>query len=689
MHAKQKPQRVMITAALPYVNNVPHIGNIVGSHLPADIFARYCRLRGHETLFVGGTDEHGTPIELEAQKLGISSKELVDFYHKIHKDIYEWFNISYDNFSRTSLPAHHETVQQFFLEMWKNKFVLEKEMSIPFCKHDRRALPDRYIEGTCPVCKNPNAKGDQCEKCGTLLDPTDLKNPRCAICGNRSIEFRKSKHLFLDLPKLSKKLEVWIRSNKHWRPQVSSMALGWIKQGLKERCITRDLKWGVKVPLKGYEDKVFYVWFDAPIGYISSTKEWASKTNKPNEWKKYWEKESDAKLFHVVGKDNIPFHSIFWPASLMANGRYKLPHNVIGLQYLNYEGDKISKSKKHGIFCENLANAGLDADYWRFYLTFLIPEKADTEFLWTEFEERINKDLVGNFANFINRIATFVWNFYNGGVPKPSRFNKVDQRVLSELKNLAGKYDEALWSTKFREALEILLKISDLGNKYFQESEPWRLVKDDKDRAATIVYVCANLCRTLSLLVSPYLPNTTTKINQMFNFSMDSFDSALDLKVKPGHEINEPKILFAKLDEFTINEIKPKVTKVTDFFRKEKEVEVSAVVSGEQVIPFKSWEKFDFRIGIITNVKDHPNADKLYVITVSIGKTTKQVVAGLKKFYTKEQLKGKKVVIFNNLEPVMLRGVQSQGMLLAAEDEKGTVALLTPEKDVLSGAKVR
>lgn len=688
MSKADKKQRILITAALPYTNMVPHIGNIVGSHLPADIFARYCRLKGHETLFVGGTDEHGTPIEIEAQKQNVPPKQLVDKYYAIHKSIYEWFNISYDNFSRTSLPVHHETVQQFFLEMHKSGLITEKDLQVPYCKHDRRALADRYVEGICPKCKNPTAKGDQCEVCGALLDPIDLKNPKCVICGNRSIEFRKTNHLFLDLPKLSKKIEAWIRSNKHWKQQVSSVALGWIKQGLKERCITRDLKWGVKVPLKGFEDKVFYVWFDAPIGYISSTKEWSSKVNKPNEWKKFWEKESDVKTFHFLGKDNILFHSVFWPAMLMANGKYKLPYNVVGLQYLTYEGDKISKSKKHGIFCENLPTAGLDPDYWRFYLTFLIPEKGDTEFLWTEFEERINKDLVGNLANFVNRAGTFIWNFYNGSVPKPSRYNKIDQKLLNDLKDLVRRYDDALANARFREAIDHVLRISDLGNKYFQESEPWRLVKDDKDRAATVVHICANLCKSLALLMSPFLPNTTTRINLMWNFQMDNLDSAAELKLKPGHEINEPQLLFAKLDEFTINELKPKVALVSDLTREKESKPSEAALTG-QYIPFKSWEKLDLRVGQITNVKDHPNADKLYVITVKVGDKTKQVVAGLKKFYRKDQLMNRKVVVFNNLEPVVLRGVESQGMLLAAEDDKGTVALLMPEKDVNSGAKVR
>ena len=540
----------LITSALPYVNNVPHLGNIVGSHLPADIFVRYCRLVGHKAIFIGGTDEHGTATEIAAQKYGITPKELCDSFYKIHKEIYDWFNFSYDNFSRTSKDIHHKTAQEFFLVLYKKGYLIEDYLKLPYCKKCNRQLSDRFIEGICPHCKNDSARGDQCEKCGNILDPINLIEPRCAICKSKEIKFKDTKHLFFDLPKLSNKLEKWIKSNKHWREQVKNMALAWIKEGLKPRCVTRNLEWGIKVPIKGYEDLVFYVWAEAALGYISSTKEWDL-----NKWKDYWQKNG-SKIYHFVGKDNIAFHTILFPAELIAHGGFNLPYNVVGLQYLNFEGKKFSKSKGIGVFCENLPNAGLGPDYWRFYLTFLIPENKDTDFSWKDFQNRINSDLIGNFSNFINRTLKFIWNKFGGEIPK----GKLDKNFVEEVKKRINNILKFYEDVELREALQEILKLSDFGNKYFDSKKPWE--NDDKNT----ILICANLCKILGLLIQPILLDTSKKILETLSCKDNDWEglNKFDLNGK----IKEPKILFNKIEDKVIEDLKIKTSKVTDYFKK-------------------------------------------------------------------------------------------------------------------------
>ncbi len=549
-----KKEKRLITSALPYTNNVPHIGNIVGSHLPADIFARYCRMLGHDTVFIGGTDEHGTASEIAAFKYGITPAELCNLFYKIHKKIYDWMEISYDNFSQTSRAIHHKTTQEFLKKIWDNGFIIEKTLELPFCLGCKRQLSDRYIEGTCPCCGYDKARGDQCESCSKLLDPVKLKEPSCAVCKSTNIEFKEIKHLFFDLEKLAPRLEEWINSSTHWREQVKALALGWINEGLKPRCITRDLKWGVKVPFKGYESLVFYVWVDAPIGYISSTKEW-----NPKKWKTYWQKKG-SKIYHFIGKDNIPFHTIFFPGMLMANGEYNLPYNVVGLQYLNYEGSKFSKSHNHGVFCENLPECGLDADYWRFYLAFIIPEIRDTEFMWKEFQERVNTELMGNFGNFVNRTLSFVQNKYGSVLPS-GKLSAKDRKFVKEVEAEIKNYLLKMENVNLREGIESLLRISAMGNKYFQDNEPWK----DAERAKPVIYVCSNLCNILGILFEPFLPATSKRINAMMDAGKMKFN-AKALQLKPGHKIGKVEILFRKLEDKQIEELKQKTSKITEFF---------------------------------------------------------------------------------------------------------------------------
>ena len=643
-------ERILVTCALPYVNNVPHIGNIVGSHLPADIFARFCRLLGHEIIFIGGSDEHGTPIEVAAEKLGVTPKELCDKYYEVHKEIYSWLDISYDNFSRTSLPEHHKTTREFFMKIYEHGYISEGKLRLPYCENCNRVLPDRYVEGTCPKCGYENARGDQCERCSALLNPDELIDARCVICGGKPI-MKEIKHLFLNLDKLQPELKDWIESKRGiWSPQVYNMAMGWIKEGLKPRCITRDIKWGVKVPLKGYKDKVFYVWFDAPIGYISSTKEWAKKIGKPEEWKKFWKEE--CKIYHFIGKDNIPFHTIFWPAMLLANGEYLLPYRVAGLQYLNYEGDKISKSKGWGIFCENLPKTNLSSDVWRFYLTLLIPETNDTEWRWSEFQERVNKELVANLGNFIYRTLSFIKKNFNSEIPKAKLSDK-DREVLSLGKKYAEEIKKLIFDIKLKEGLKKLLELSDKGNKYFQEQEPWK----NKEKASTTVYVCANLCYDIAIMLSVFLPKSAEKICKQLGTKIGSFEDIGKEKIKTGQKIGKIKPLFPKLDDKRIEELKKitsKVTKYEELFRKE--------------IDFKEFQKYRITIGKILAIDGNK-------IKIKIGEEIKE--AEIKEKIDSSAI-GKKIAVLLE-EPIKI--------LLAKRGNK--VSLITIDKDIKTGVRVR
>ncbi len=550
----------LITAALPYINNVPHLGHIVGSHLPADIFARYCRAKGYETLFVGGTDENGSTSEIAADEIGIPIDIFSEKLYKEHKKVYDWFNISYDNFSRTSNPIHHKTTQNFFKKVYENGYIKEGTIKVFYSSEEKRFLPDRYVRGTCPKCGYKDANGDQCEKCASVFDSTQLINPRSALT-NKPMEIKEATHLFLKLNKLSKKLEKWIKEKKNWRIQVTSLALSWIKEGLKDRCITRDLKHGVKVPLKGFEDRVFYVWFDAPIGYISSTKE-----ADPKNWEKFW-KDKNTKIYHFLGKDNIPFHTLFWPGMLIANGDFNLPYHVEGLQYLNYEGGKFSKSQKRGVFCEKLPETKIDPDIIRAYLTFLIPESADSEFKWSDFQLRINSDIIGNYGNFVNRTLTFIYNKLDKKIKKPleKELTELDKNFIKRTKEKFSKIENYLEKVQLRNAFLEILSLSSIGNKYFNDNEPWDSVKKNAKRTSHVLYLCASLCRTLSILTQPYLPVTSQKIWEQLNLEGTTdkkgiWDSATDLSLSNNHIINKPAILFNKLIDDYLEKFKKQVS---------------------------------------------------------------------------------------------------------------------------------
>ncbi len=568
----KKPKR-LVTAALPYINNVPHLGHIVGSHLPADIFARYCRAKGYETVFVGGTDENGSTSEIAALKLGIPLGKFANRLHQEHKKIYDWFEISYDNFSRTTKPIHHETVREFFKTIYQKGFVKKGKMNVFYSPNENMFLPDRYVIGECPKCGYEEASGDQCEKCTSLLDPSQLKNPRSTVSGGK-LEIKETEHLFLSLDKLSPQLKKWISSQTIWRNQVKNLALGWIKEGLRPRCITRDLKHGIKVPLEGFEDKVFYVWFDAPIGYVSSTRE-----VRPD-WESFW-KNKDTEIYNFLGKDNIPFHTIFWPGMVIAHGDFNLPKNVIGLQYLNYEGQKFSKSKGVGVFCERLPELDLEPDVWRHYLTQLIPETGDSEFKWKDFKERVNSDLIGNYGNYTNRVLDFIHSRLNGVVTRPpkERITQKDKKLLEKIVQKKEKIEQLFEKAEIRKAYSEILKLSSEGNKYINDTEPWIAIKNNPERANDIFYNGAVLLRSLAVLSAPYLPKTSQNIWNQLNLSGNPFDAGIwdtageDLGKK--HKVNKPEILFKKLTDEQIETYKDKSSRGTDlkeFFKNKERV---------------------------------------------------------------------------------------------------------------------
>ncbi len=519
----------IVTAALPFVNSSPHLGNIVGSHLPADIFARYSRMKGHRVIFVGGTDEHGTATEFAAQKEGITPRELCDRYYIIHKRLYSDFLISYDNFSRTSREIHHKLVQEFFLELYKNGFITEQEINTPYCNNCKKGLADRYITGTCPRCGYDKANGDQCEACGSVLEPAELLSPHCTTCGSTGITFKNTNHLFLDLTGVTKDIENWIDSNPHLRSQVKSLAKGWLHQGIKKRCITRDLTWGIKVPLRGYEGKVFYVWFDNVIGYVSATVELLG-----DEGLKLWEDKA-TETYYFLGKDNIPFHTIFWPGQILGQGKLVLPTNVVGLQYMNFEKQKFSKSKGVGISADKAISSNIPVEYWRFYLTYILPETKDSEFIVDEFFERVNKELIGNYGNFVNRVLDFVYNKFNGRVPEVStKDSTLEKAILDSIYKIDSYYD----SCELRFALYELLKLSDLGNRYLNEKEPWKSGKTDA------LNYCLEIIRLLAIYFEPILPQSSQRVFMFLN--TDNRKIEIDTSAKA---INKPEILFRKLEE--------------------------------------------------------------------------------------------------------------------------------------------
>lgn len=659
----------LITSALPYVNNIPHLGNLT-QVLSADVFARFCRLKGYETLYICGTDEYGTASETRALQEGVTPRELCDHYHAIHRDIYKWFNISFDYFGRTSTPKQTEIVQHIFNEVDKNGYISEKESEQLYCPECKRFLADRYVTGTCPHCGDTGARGDQCDKCGTLLDPTELIDPKCSVCGHTPV-IKKTKHLYINLPKALPLLQKWMDKASvegFWAKNAIQITNSWIRDGLQERCITRDLKWGIPVPKEGFEDKVFYVWFDAPIGYISIT------ANATDNWEYWWRDPENTELFQFIGKDNIPFHTVIFPSSLLATGeKWTMLHHMSSTEYLNYEGGKFSKSRGIGIFGNDVQETGIPADVWRFYMFYNRPEKQDFTFTWKDFQEKINKELIGNLSNLVNRTLTFVKRFYDGNLGEGALDEELKAQIIEKEKEITDSLERA----DERDALRAIFALSDIGNKAFQASEPWKLRNEDPEKAKAILRTLVYLIRDLGVMVTPYMPSTGDKILAFVSSSSSTWN---DCGTFTGElKIGEISLLFEKLEDKRVDELRERYSgsqsereekKAEEPAKKEKKNKDEGKMDESKSL-LENWaEKVILKVSKIIECEKHPEGDKLYILKLDCGEEEpRQIVSSIVPYYKKEELMGRNIVLVSNLKPANFRGVKSYGMLLAASEE--------------------
>jgi methionyl-tRNA synthetase len=656
-------KKILITSALPYVNNVPHLGNIIGCVLSADVFSRFCKSKGLNSRFVCGTDEHGTTTEAKALEEGLTPKEVCDKYYKIHKDIYDWFNIGFDVFGRTSSETHKKITQEIFLKLYDNGFIAEDFLEELYCNSCQKSLADRFVEGVCPFCNYEGARGDQCDKCGKLLNATELLNPKCKVCGNAPAK-KNTKHLFLDLEKLQPELEAWInKSSKSgfWTDNSLMYTKTWLNEGLKKRCISRQLKWGIPIPLKGFESMVFYVWFDAPIGYISIT------ANKFDDWKDWWKNPDHVELYQFMGKDNVPFHTILFPATMLASrDKYTMLHHIDTTEYLNYEDGKFSKSRGTGVFGDDAISSGIPSDVFRYYLLINRPERADTVFSWDDFQEKLNSELLSNLGNLVNRTLVFLNRYFDSKILS-EELDESEKVFWEKIKSSEEKIASHLSNVKIKDALKESMALSDLGNKFFQDSEPWKSIKENPKKAASTLYVLANLVKDIGIIFEPFIPASSNNIFKQLNIEKKKCDDLGKLSLKKGHQVLKAEVLFTKL----LDEDKEKL--------KEK-------FSGEKNSSKKILEKkegfalLNLRVALIKEAKAHPQADKLVILQLDLGELgIRQIVAGIKPYYPLEELIGKKIVVVSNLKPAKLRGEESRGMLLACSDEK-SVGVLTVNK---------
>jgi len=697
-------KRRLITSALPYVNNVPHLGNLI-QVLSADVFARFCRSQGYDTLYICGTDEYGTATETKALEEHVSPKELCDRFHAIHRDIYSWFGISFDKFGRTSTPEHTEITQSIFLDLEKNGYIVSQTVEQLFCDHCGRFLADRYVRGTCPVCGYENARGDQCENCGKLLDPTELKNPKCSTCG-ATPHPKATTHLYIDLPKIKEKLEPWIQSASEkgfWANNAIQMTQAWLRDGLKPRAITRDLKWGIPVPKAGFEDKVFYVWFDAPIGYISMTASLAREQG--FDWKSWWQNPDEVDLFQFIGKDNIPFHTVIFPSSLLGSGKkWTLLHHMSSTEYLNYEAGKFSKSAGIGVFGTDVMETGIPADVWRFYIFWNRPETSDYTFTWADFKEKVNGELIGNLGNLVNRTLTFIVRYFDGIIPSGTQ----DEAFWAKARELESKATASLERADLRDAFRTIFELSNLANKRFQDGEPWKTRNSNPEAAASLLSDLCYILKDIAIMIEPYMPAAAMKIAGFLGVKIGKDGlSWQDLGKREGlSAVHAPEVLFAKLEDAHIDELRERYSG-SQKDRKEKKdaaatqesaqavqpaapkASAEPAVTQEKALPLAGLpleERFaklvDLRTANIVKIERHPKADKLYIETLDDGSGTERViVSGLVPFYKEEELLGKTIILVNNLKPAKLRGIESKGMLLAAsrhgEEGKEAVEVLT------------
>ncbi|GAB3580731.1 methionine--tRNA ligase [Hymenobacter daeguensis] len=675
------PKRYTVTAALPYANGPVHIGHLAGVYLPADIYVRYLRSAGRDVKFICGSDEHGVPITIRAQKEGVTPQQVVDKYHALIRDSFKDFNVSFDVYSRTSSATHAEVSSSFFTKLNDEGKFIEQTTQQYFDEKAQQFLADRYIVGTCPNCGNENAYGDQCERCGTSLSPTELINPRSMLSGAQPI-LRDTKHWFLPLDQYEPWLREWIiEGHKNdWKTNVYGQCKSWIDQGLHPRAVTRDLDWGVPVPVPGAEGKVLYVWFDAPIGYISATKEAF-----PDEWETYW-KDKDSKLVHFIGKDNIVFHCIIFPVMLKAHGEFILPDNVPANEFLNLEGDKISTSRNWAVWLhEYLADFPGQADVLRYVLCANAPETKDNDFTWKDFQARNNNELVATLGNFVNRAAVLTHKFFEGKVPELGELTAIDQDAFAQLAEFPAKIGELIENYRFRDALAEVINLARLGNKYLAETQPWHLIKTDAARTGTVLNVALQIAAAIAPLLEPFLPESAQKLATMLNIEVGNWTSAgRSDALLAGHQLREPALLFGKIEDAVVE---TQVQKLLDT-RKENQLASTPVMPAKDDVSFDDFGQMDLRIGTITAAEKVAKTKKLLKLTVDLGLEERTIVSGIAEYFIPEALIGQQVQVLLNLAPREIKGIKSQGMLLMAENADGSLALMQPSKPVRNGSSI-
>lgn len=680
-------KRYTITAALPYTNGPIHIGHLAGVYVPADIFARYQRLKGHDVAFICGSDEHGVPITIKAKKEGVSPQAIVDRYHQNIKASFEEFGISFDNYSRTSAQIHHETASEFFSTLNSKAEFIEETTAQLYDPEAQQFLADRFVVGTCPKCGYEESYGDQCESCGTSHNATDLIHPKSTISGAAPI-LKDTKHWFMPLNRHESFLKEWIleRHKSDWKPNVYGQCKSWIDDGLRPRAVTRDLDWGIPVPVDGGEGKVLYVWFDAPIGYISSTKEWAQREGK--DWEPYW-KDKDTKLVHFIGKDNIVFHCIIFPSVLRAEGSYILPHNVPANEFLNLEGQKLSTSKNWAVWLPDfLKEFPNQQDVLRYALTSNAPETKDNDFTWSDFQARNNNELVAIFGNFINRVVVLTNKYYQGEVPQPDAFLAGDLKVLEDMRRYPSLISNALERYRFREASQELMNLARLGNKYLADAEPWKVIKVDQDRVQTIMFVALQIAKALAVLSEPFLPHTSKKLSNILKSKPCSWEtiSGAEFILPAGHFIAAAELLFSKIEDSQVQEQLDKLEA-----SKQRNKELAKVIEPQkETIAFEDFSKLDLRVGTILEAHKMPKTKKLLVLKVDTGIDVRTIVSGIAETFKPEAVIGKQVTVLVNLAPRSLRGVESQGMILMTEDSEGQLVFVNPDpnQSTANGLKI-
>jgi methionyl-tRNA synthetase len=676
----KKFKRHLVTAALPYANGPIHIGHLAGVYVPADIYCRYLRLKGEDVIFVCGSDEHGVPITIKARQEGVSPQQIVDKYHEMIRDSFKKFGISFDIYHRTTSPTHYQTASEFFKTLFDRGEFIEKTTQQYYDTEAGQFLADRYIVGTCPRCSFEDAYGDQCEKCGSSLSPDELINPRSTISGSKPV-LKETRHWYLPLDKYEPFLRKWIlEENKHWKSNVYGQCKSWLDGGLEPRAVTRDLDWGIPVPVKGAEGKVLYVWFDAPIGYISATKDLT------NDWQLYW-KDPETKMVHFIGKDNIVFHCIIFPAMLKAEGSYILPDNVPANEFLNLEGDKISTSRNWAVWLHEYLDEFRDKqDVLRYVLCAAAPETKDNDFTWKDFQARNNNELVAILGNFVNRSLVLTHKYFEGRVPELKNPDNYDNEVLEEIINFRKKVESNLDNFRFREALKEAMNLARLGNKYLADREPWILIKTDKEKTANVLNIALQISANLSALIEPFLPETSKKLAEFLNMNpLKWSDIGKTAVLQPGHELNESKLLFEKIEDKIIQEQLDKLAMI----KKQNESAAAGLEPAKDIITYDEFSKMDIRIGKILSAEKVPKTDKLLKLSIDTGLDIRTIVSGIAEYFKPEDLPGKQVSVLANLETRTIKGIESRGMILLAEEPDGKLVFVIPEEGTQLGSTVK